>query len=722
MGTSKPAAFSLTWALLLAFLLACSHLEPARAGPTSSTGAPASQATSTASEPTTTLGPPADETEPPTSTVDSISVNLDDVKADESAASAAEDDSSSGSFEAEAEGIEPKSIRRDDGELEGAASSLRERQRGAKLLSINHQDPLNRASDKERQRAQGQQQLNMSHIDQLYLEGRRDAQATADSWRRLQKRLKKGVSSVIGQLVPFALNMSQEAKISSNCSGAVLKWILNMNQLKAWALRMLDASGKPIAGLLEGSMTMFGNYRQCLKIRAPDEDEIEFAGEFREYFRGKYCIIQAKPWLPEKSRFYNLNSKLESLAVGENEDPWYDRTIFDELSEWILSFNFVNIRYDLCVPSLCSREDIQKAIGYLLRGLDFKARVLRCETELGNGSLAASLEGGAPELAEALAAMASSAPGDRSDGLYLGLSWGTLSQLGWVLIPLVATSLVLAATVLSLAAGGGRRADQEEVSADGEGGAGRMGGGGGGVGRLRHTIRSLSLAHSVGSHLRVDYEQLADDKPLALYGLRFLLVLWVILVESAVNLKFEYLRELMMLKDLIFWWPMQFIINSSLQYDSFILLAAFTTGYKNCLNDGLNGARCLTRFLLDKYIRLMPSIMLTVALAILMPLVYRGPVWNDYVTRQSAVCQSNGWINSLFLQNYLPYDEIVSSRTDAPRPAFPPSHRIGCSCGPQARGPTRSVYYLLLITVPLTASASPLPTPRTLTTRNGLQL
>ena len=36
---------------------------------------------------------------------------------------------------------------------------------------------------------------------------------------------------------------------------------------------MIDAMGKPSAGLLDGAITMFGNYRQCMGIRAYEDDE-----------------------------------------------------------------------------------------------------------------------------------------------------------------------------------------------------------------------------------------------------------------------------------------------------------------------------------------------------------------------------------------------------------------------------------------------------------------
>lgn len=125
---------------------------------------------------------------------------------------------------------------------------------------------------------------------------------------------------------------------------------------------MLDAIGKPSAGILEGSLTMFGNYHECLSVRAPDEDEIEVVEEFREYFRGQYCVLQMKPYLPKKTHFYSLNSSVPS--VQRSSYKYYEKNVYDDLSELAMAFHFVNIRADLCVPSLCSRDDIQRVADF----------------------------------------------------------------------------------------------------------------------------------------------------------------------------------------------------------------------------------------------------------------------------------------------------------------------------------------------------------------------
>lgn len=110
---------------------------------------------------------------------------------------------------------------------------------------------------------------------------------------------------------------------------------------------MLDAIGKPSAGLLEGQVSMFGNYHECLNIRVmeeededvfdDEEDEKDEEGEKsepKEFFRGKYCILEFKPWLPKKPPFYGMNTKLEALKRSKKDDSvsTFDRKSFPEES------------------------------------------------------------------------------------------------------------------------------------------------------------------------------------------------------------------------------------------------------------------------------------------------------------------------------------------------------------------------------------------------------
>lgn len=179
--------------------------------------------------------------------------------------------------------------------------------------------------------------------------------------------------------------------------------------------------------------------------------------------------------------------------------------------------------------------------------------------------------------------------------------------------------------------------------------------------RAKLLLTSMSIYRSL-SHIRnVQMDRINDSKPVFLYAIRLMIILWILLVGLISQLDFQYLRELLSLRDTVMLWPMQLIVNSSLQFDALILLTAFTYSYQN-INANLTD---LVKYNIGKYSRLMPSIMLLVALTIITPLLYQNssPVWHDFVDQPAHVCKSNGLINLLFLQNLLKYEQICLPQT-----------------------------------------------------------
>jgi len=224
----------------------------------SNTSAAAAAATAATTGEATSVGGLATEEKTATSTIDSLGVNLD-----ENSSTASNEESTTSELDSVGE-IEGRSISRSDSDGNSVPSSSSSNAR----LSIDKTSSSDRGEDLEssgsedaaasakpaRTASKQAKPINMTQVDQLYTSGHKNEHETILAWQRMGKMLKKGITNAIGSIVPMALNMSQEAHISSNCSGAVLKWILSMNQLKSWALHMLDATGKPIAGLLEVSL------------------------------------------------------------------------------------------------------------------------------------------------------------------------------------------------------------------------------------------------------------------------------------------------------------------------------------------------------------------------------------------------------------------------------------------------------------------------------------
>lgn len=362
---------------------------------------------------------------------------------------------------------------------------------------------------------------------------------------------------------------------------------------------VLDAIGKPPGGILEGAITMFGNHKQCLDVRAPDdeddfEDEVEEGVDsmgakkkIKEFFRGQYCALEIKPWLPPKPRFYGFSTKIESLKRDPSDD-----SLFGELSELAIFMHLVPLRFDLCVPSLCTREDLQRVSSFLGSKLDLKVKVSRCEVY--------------------------------SDSFIPLSPIQVLALLGFLgaigLVSLCTTLMVLLPIVRK----------------------------GHGVPLL---VRCLSLQSAWKEWTGLESY---NKKPriATLYGLRWILLMWIILSETINLINYNFFRDVLRLKDIIISQGAQVITNSSLQYSSLIFLSAFIFGYTN---DG-KGAWKGAKFVVKKYFRIIPVVISGVGIMMLLPLLdtpwIKGPTWADYVTNRTDTCQYYWYRSIFFLQNF----------------------------------------------------------------------
>lgn len=446
----------------------------------------------------------------------------------------------------------------------------------------------------------------------------------------------------------------------------------NPNELSV-ARIVLDATGKPSAGVFEGALTMFGNYRQCLNIRAPDEDEIEITDQFEEYFRGQFCVLHLKPWLPQKRQYYHMNTSIEALL--RRNYKYYEKTLYDELAEIAIAFQFIDIRMDLCVPSTCTLADIQRVADLLSRRLEMRAKVMRCDTQMRDSNLLQSVE--------------------RATALWLlfPISFALLVALSSVLRSICfrkrfrrsqnnrthtkqsaeSTTLFNVLDCLSIQSSLESRLRLSECER--KSGSKRTK-----IARQNrsHYSQDSTLSaldrHNEGGRKLADSAQSCNcncdsnpnstdrptcEKPLPLYGLRSIFVLWFIVIQMTVELRYQYLRESLNLRNLMLaYWPFQVLINSTLVFESMLVVTAFAFAYANLET---NFERLLAS-VARKYVRLTPSIATVIGLTVFVPLLnIESPVWRNFVEQQAQVCKSNGFLDLIYLQNFISYDKIVSS-------------------------------------------------------------
>ncbi|XP_022258231.1 nose resistant to fluoxetine protein 6-like [Limulus polyphemus] len=176
-------------------------------------------------------------------------------------------------------------------------------------------------------------------------------------WVDVENTVKDAINTIMKHLLPSMLRITSKVHISSPCLSRLLKMVISVRQLKSWAIRMLDASGKPFSGLLDGTLTDFGSYEECLNIIVKVEKRK------RELFRGKYCLLEIIP---------NLPLETEQLEHGLHE------TLLQDLAGMSGYLSFLHHTVGVCIPSTCTAEDLAN-VARAVADLKFQVSVPHCE-------------------------------------------------------------------------------------------------------------------------------------------------------------------------------------------------------------------------------------------------------------------------------------------------------------------------------------------------------
>ncbi|OQR79919.1 nose resistant to fluoxetine protein 6-like, partial [Tropilaelaps mercedesae] len=103
-------------------------------------------------------------------------------------------------------------------------------------------------------------ELHPGYFDEMSIESK----TTIDLKSKLGSILDLLMEKVSGKKV------TSEAldRMDANCTQALLRWVVGLRKMKPWALKMLDAMGRPPSGLASGTIADLGQFDQCLKTIA----------------------------------------------------------------------------------------------------------------------------------------------------------------------------------------------------------------------------------------------------------------------------------------------------------------------------------------------------------------------------------------------------------------------------------------------------------------------
>ncbi|GBM36605.1 Nose resistant to fluoxetine protein 6 [Araneus ventricosus] len=189
-----------------------------------------------------------------------------------------------------------------------------------------------------------------------------------ESLAEAEKRLKKLVNSGFKIALPYLMTIVTETRLSRNCLQGLLRLVKGVMDIRDWAIKMLDALGKPSAGLLEGTPTAMGDYDECLDIVVPRRTRPTPVPPYTEKqiaFYGQYCVVEIE--LPEAIKQAAMDYQIGNRSNSELANS---KTFLRNLVKIAPRADVAAFRLGVCLPSLCSMDDLQLIIkeGLLIFG------------------------------------------------------------------------------------------------------------------------------------------------------------------------------------------------------------------------------------------------------------------------------------------------------------------------------------------------------------------
>lgn len=167
------------------------------------------------------------------------------------------------------------------------------------------------------------------------------------------------------RLLPIANEIISNPGFSTRCAGAFFKLRGALREREMWIIQMLDAMGRPPAGMMSGRLADYGAYDQCLAVRHP-----------QNAFQGKYCMIH----MPTTMKIGPLFAKLAYKYLDHiNFRHVGNISKIGEATE--LRGVLPAFKIGACIPSSCRKEDLQVILDTVLSKFKVKLIVPWCKVQ-----------------------------------------------------------------------------------------------------------------------------------------------------------------------------------------------------------------------------------------------------------------------------------------------------------------------------------------------------
>lgn len=418
--------------------------------------------------------------------------------------------------------------------------------------------------------------------------------------RRQEKLVKTLMKTLFEHVTPSFLGDLSHFNLSGECTYGLFKFIFGIKQLRPWAIKMIDATGKMPEGMFFGSLASFGDLGECLQTRAINK---RLNGKLEEYFRGQYCAVNVRPHLPPKPAHYSPKTFLKNLT---DEVPLYKNLLGDVSISY---FYFTPVRLGLCVPHTCTIHDMQLLVNAVGELAQVNITVPFCETA--------------------------------HPAVYSTFQMVAICILAFFFC------LVLLGTFIDVSPRLVESWRHEDPEAS-----------------LKKNSTSLIMdivmafsAFSNGKRLLSTRTAIGVLEPL--HGMRVITMAWIILGHTFFYKSYVLAGGLFEALEYGKSIPFQIVLNVFPAVETFVTMSGILVAYTGLHKlEKCKGSFNLFSYFLHRYLRLTPAFMLVSLLMVLLPLTGSGPVWNETLQPYAQSCEKNWWTNLLYIGSWFHRDHM----------------------------------------------------------------
>ncbi|GIY60599.1 nose resistant to fluoxetine protein 6 [Caerostris darwini] len=449
-------------------------------------------------------------------------------------------------------------------------------------------------------------------VDKSRIDGILKDDDRIESLSEAEKKLKRLVNSGFKMALPYLMTIVTETRLSGKCLSGLLMVVKGVMDIKSWAVRLLDALGKPSAGLLEGTATALGDYDECLDITVPRRMRPVPVPPYTEKqiaFHGQFCVVEIG--LPKAIKQAAMAYQIGNRSSSELANS---KTFLKDLVQIAPRADVAAFRMGVCIPSVCTQNDLQLIINEVSKLILLDANTIRCETKQ-----KANFE---------------------------------VQQILILCVYGIIGLLILFGTSLDVLLQFTKTETIDDFYL-----------------RKQSMWIQSAMAFSIPRNTQKLLSLTTNDnsKIPSVRGMKFLTILLYIVVWTYASPNdyhfFKFRSAFYFFKFLEQIW-FSIFANGAMGIDTLFLIAGLHISYQFWRKSVYQRiAVNAHKFLLKWYSRFALSQLLIISLVLCLPLIGSGPIWADIVTPEVENCKKRWWLNILALNNFWSSDDTCLVHT-----------------------------------------------------------